>query len=903
MLHPWAKVASRARPDRAGRFRPCLMRLSPIFPIVRVPPYLPAMIRSARPLLLTLMLLFSILTVAQDARTVVRQWLEQHHSSLGLTEKDATDWTVTSSSTDKKSVTYLYIRQVAQGLPVHGAEASFAVRAGAVVSFGDRLIADAQTRATSPSPGIHAADAIKAAAAQLGLPVAEPGLRYGSSATDLLFDGSGISRDPIPAQLIYQALPDGSIMLAWDLTIRTTDGRHWWHVAVDAHTGDILRTNDYTTHCAVPFPTGRGYRALDDLALPSSPLAPPPDGSSYRVFPFPTESPSHGPHVLVTDPADPEASPFGWHDLDGVEGAETTTTRGNNVFAYEDMDNNDAPGASPEGGGSLTFDFPYQPPQEPQDYLDAAITNLFYSCNVLHDVWYHYGFDEESGNFQDLNATGLGLDGDGVIAEAQDGGGMNNANFSTPPDGGQGWMQMYIWRAENDSLLVINTPQSIAGAYFCSLAGFGPALPETPLTTGIVLVEDDQDPFNDGCETITNGADIEGNIALVDRGLCTFVTKVLALQQEGALAVIVVNNVPGEPVAMGGDDDGINIPAVMISQADGATIKEALLNGTVSGTLQGTGMEDLFDSDLDNGIIAHEYGHGVSIRLTGGAGNSDCLSNAEQMGEGWSDWMAMMMTMRPGDAATTSRGMGTFVRDQANDGIGIRPAPYSMDPAINNYTYAATNDDAISEPHGIGFVWATMLWDLNWAFIDAYGVDADLYNGTGGNNMAIQLMMDGLKLQPCSPGFVDGRDAILRADTLNYGGANACLIWNAFAHRGLGYSADQGDPYSRYDQTEAFDLPPGCSVGINTVSTRRPVPVLMPNPANDHVTMSLDRAPDQTAILRIHDGAGRMVRSLPWPAGTVRMELDLGDLAPACYTIGVDAGGYPVRARLVVSGR
>ncbi|HMW98242.1 MAG TPA: M36 family metallopeptidase, partial [Flavobacteriales bacterium] len=270
---------------------------------------------------------------------------------------------------------------------------------------------------------------------------------------------------------------------------------------------------------------------------------------------------------------------------------------------------------------------------------------------------------------------------------------------------------------------------------------------------------------------------------------------------------------------------------------------------------------------------------------------------------GWSDWMAMMMTMRPGDAATTSRGMGTFVRDQANDGIGIRPAPYSTDPAINNYTYAATNDDAISEPHGIGFIWATMLWDLNWAFIDTYGVDADLYNGTGGNNMAIQLMMDGLKLQPCSPGFVDGRDAILRADTLNYGGANACLIWNAFAHRGLGYSADQGDPYSRYDQTEAFDLPPGCSVGINTVSARRPVPVLVPNPANDHVTMSLDRAPDQTAILRIHDGAGRMVRSLPWPAGTVRMELDLGDLAPACYTIGVDAGGYPVRARLVVSGR
>ena len=95
---------------------------------------------------------------------------------------------------------------------------------------------------------------------------------------------------------------------------------------------------------------------------------------------------------------------------------------------------------------------------------------------------------------------------------------------------------------------------------------------------------------------------------------------------------------------------------------------------------------------------------------------------------------------------------------------------------------------------------------MTWLLIDEYGFDPDLYNGTGGNNIAIQLVMDGMKLQSCSPGFVDGRDAILEADELANDGANRCLIWDAFSNRGLGYSADQGNSFNRADQVEAFDL-------------------------------------------------------------------------------------------------
>lgn len=61
----------------------------------------------------------------------------------------------------------------------------------------------------------------------------------------------------------------------------------------------------------------------------------------------------------------------------------------------------------------------------------------------MHDVWYHYGFDDASGNFQFNNYGRGGSGSDEVMAEAQDGSGTNNANFATPPDGQNPRMQMY----------------------------------------------------------------------------------------------------------------------------------------------------------------------------------------------------------------------------------------------------------------------------------------------------------------------------------------------------------------------------------------------------------------------------------------------------------------------------
>ena len=123
-------------------------------------------------------------------------------------------------------------------------------------------------------------------------------------------------------------------------------------------------------------------------------------GGSYRVIPFNIESPNHGPFQLISNPADGKASPYGWHDINGQDGADFTITRGNNVWAKDDFKAaNLDDGLSPDGGVDLVFDFPYGGINiAASTYINAANTNLFYMNNVMHDVWYQYGFDEASGN-------------------------------------------------------------------------------------------------------------------------------------------------------------------------------------------------------------------------------------------------------------------------------------------------------------------------------------------------------------------------------------------------------------------------------------------------------------------------------------------------------------------------
>ena len=167
------------------------------------------------------------------------------------------------------------------------------------------------------------------------------------------------------------------------------------------------------------------------------------DFATYEVYPWGVNDPTEGSRSVLTDPWDIATSEFTWQG----DGTNYTVTRGNNAIAQSNTDggtdylSNYRPDSS-----SLAFEYDYDTSMtDPDDYVDASITQLFYTSNKYHDVVYKLGFTESAGNFE-VNNNGQGGSGsDFVILNTQDGSGTNNANFATPADGSPGRMRMYLW--------------------------------------------------------------------------------------------------------------------------------------------------------------------------------------------------------------------------------------------------------------------------------------------------------------------------------------------------------------------------------------------------------------------------------------------------------------------------
>jgi hypothetical protein len=785
-------------------------------------------------------------------------YLRTHPTRYGVTSADLDDLAVSSSYTSRHNgVTHVNLSQRFEDLEVFGATATVNIAAdGSVIFVGHSLVPGLHDN-PSGSAVLGATEAVEAAADALGLSTPQnPRVmsRSAGPAQRTVISGSGVSDQPIPAQLGWQHTPDG-LRLAWQLVIDDSSEAHLWNATIDAATGRLLNADDWTDHDnlgELAARLGRPRTATPALTGARTLVTPNPvnDGSSYRVFELPKESPNDGPRTLVTNPADATASPFGWHDTNGAPGAEHTTTQGNNVHAYQDQDNNNAAdsGSSPDGGPNLRLDNPLDLAEHAQNNRDAATTNLFYWNNIIHDIAYRYGFDEASGNFQVNNYSGLDGAGDYVRAEAADGGGTNNANFSTPAADGTGAprMQMFLWPGNQfgaQNQVVIDG----VGSFNASWSRFSPA----PTVTGLPghrFVS-----AGTGCTTASYPSPLpSGNwIAVVDGGTvaCSYLLRTQVAESLGAKAVVVAHNAAGSAPVLTGSMTGtpVGIPAIAVTQADGATIKAAVAGGTATGSVRKhPDHPGIRDGDFDAGVILHEYTHGISNRLTGGKKTSNCLNGNEQMGEGWSDYIAITTLLDPAiDSADGVRGMGPYVLFQDDrHGNGIRPRPYSRNMEIQPFTYDSIktggwlNGTSLALPHGVGHGWASVLLDMTWDLIDRYGFNPDVYGdwNTGGNNLALQLVVDGLKFQGCGPGFVVGRNAIIAADAALTGGRNACTLWASFARRGLGFSAVQGTT-NRDDNSEAFDTHPACR---NNFVDRAAAPTLNVVDAGDAAPMKFD---------------------------------------------------------------
>jgi len=567
-------------------------------------------------------------------------------------------------------------QQELDGLDVVGAAlTSHITKDGELVSVSTEFIADLEQSANDGTPNravlqaaptITAPEAVRLAAESLGETV------LGDEIVPLLAEPEGkemrqtFKAGSLPGEaevkLVWLPLSENALKLCWQVEVTHPKGGERFRLHIDADTGEVLVRRRLTLYLA-----DASYRVYtSDSPSPFSP---------GHQTPSTNQPPLRERSFLTFAAVSTNASPTGWiHPADNE-------TRGNNVDAHLDRNADDLPDLPrPHGNPFRVFDFPLDLTRQPSAYGDAAVVQLFYWCNWMHDKLYELGFTETAGNFQKDNFARGGAGNDLVLADAQDGSGTDNANFTPTDDGKPPRIQMYVFSG----------PQ----------------------------------PNRDG--------------------------------------------------------------------------------------------------DLDAEIILHEYTHGLSTRLVGGGMGLDALQSAG-MGEGWSDFYALAMLSESNDDPHAAYAMGGYATKdffglKENYYFGVRRYPYSTDLSKNPLTFKDIDPNQISphpgvplspidpfnplfaaEVHSQGELWCVTLWDVRANLIDRYGF--------AGNQLALQLVTDALKLTPRNPTFLQARDAIILADQVNNGGANFMEIWRAFARRGMGFSAVSPDANTTFGVVEEFDLP------------------------------------------------------------------------------------------------
>jgi len=798
-------------------------------------------------------------------------------------------------------------QQTYNGLPVYNAEGTVLVRDNKIIYYTDTFLKD-YTSSVSNHATLNKNVALQKISQNLQKQQIEsyPILSFSDVEPQ---DGKAAKQ-----RLVYVE-DAGVLKLAYQFSLPEPNSPSYWDILVDATNGSIITKLDLNLSCNFH----EDAFSYDHTHFQNNLVGPlnsvvnknaaflVPDNASYNIFPLPVEAPTFGSRTVVNNPWILTASPEGWH-YDGI--TRYTSTRGNNVHAYEDTSASNLVGFSPDGGTTRNFDFPFSINADPGTNQSASITNLFYINNKVHDIFYMFGFTPAARNFQATNFGLGGVGNDYVLAEAQDGGGTDNANFASPSDGNKPRMQMYLWTAYNRQFFYNAPTAAVPRQPANGTALFGNPLDATGVTGNVQLSS-----VLDGCTALPGGS-LTGKIGLVERGTCNFTIKTKNLQNAGATAAIIYNNTAnGDAIGnMSGTDATIIIPSVLITNTEGEYIKSQLAANTlVNVTLKDDPAASVTpDGSFDNGVVIHEYGHGISNRLTGtGSGCLNSTSDKEQMGEGWSDFFAIMLTNKAGDNASVGRGIGTYAVGQSITGGGIRPAKYSPDFTVNDYTYNDTNgmeytnasSQVVPDVHSIGFVWATMLWDLHWQYVAKYGYASDVTsNTTNGSSRVLQLVTDALKLQVCNPSFVEGRNAILAAELNTTGGADRCMIWRTFAKRGLGLNASAGLKTNINDQVEDYSVPADCVLSTNeTASVKDNAISIYPNPAKNEFFINFPKNTLGKVNVEIFDMSGKLVSTESKISPDSKKAISTGNLINGTYLVKVSGLGIDTTSKVIIN--
>jgi len=377
---------------------------------------------------------------------LLRGFLKENNDLVGIDDQQADALTVTADYTNPDgNLSFAHLEQRINGVPVFRGE----VKAG--FTKDGRIIRVINNLAPGLDYGSLSADfrdpadAVKSAARHINHELKDTETTRNEKTSTDLKSVFGTGDWATTAEKMYFPTEPGVAVPSWRVLI--WEPKNAYYVIVDANTGTMLWrkniTEDQTQ--AATYQVYNNVNAYMKAADSPAPLSPGPLDPTLgtqgalltrtNVTLIGNEAPNtFNNNGWITDGAnitDGNANEAGI-DRDGVNGVDAPQTGApNRVF---DSTWNPAPGSPPPGDDPLTA-----------QAQRGAVIQMFYVMNRYHDSMYQRGFTEAAFNFQNTNFTGMGLGNDRVSSEGQDSSGTNNANFSTPADGGRGRMQMFVW--------------------------------------------------------------------------------------------------------------------------------------------------------------------------------------------------------------------------------------------------------------------------------------------------------------------------------------------------------------------------------------------------------------------------------------------------------------------------
>lgn len=391
---------------------------------------------------------------------ILKDFLTQNTELVGTSRHQIADLKVFADYTNPDgNLSFVELNQEINGIPVFRGEvkAGF-TRSGEMIRVINNLAPALDYDSLSTDFG-DPAEAVRKAASYINNDLARSAIVKNNETSSNQKAVFGTGDSATTAEKMYFPTEPGVAIPAWRVLIWQPVNAYY--IIVDARSGTMLWrkniTEDQTqaaTYSVYANPNAMINVADNPFPMTPGPIAPNGTQGTAIGRTSITRIGNEAPYTFNNngwindggDRTDGNAVQAGL-DRDGVDGVDANSEAVNATrnFAYS---------YNPLNPNNNTGDAPIAVPQTypGSQFQQGTTTQLFYITNWYHDELYRVGFTEQARNFQGLNFGRGGVEGDRIRGEGQDSSGVNNANFSTPADGGRGRMQMYVWTGPNPDI-------------------------------------------------------------------------------------------------------------------------------------------------------------------------------------------------------------------------------------------------------------------------------------------------------------------------------------------------------------------------------------------------------------------------------------------------------------------